>query len=48
MNTDRFMKLKVFIEDTIEFFRIRLDGVDKDRYFADRDRRYILDKCSNK
>ncbi len=43
----RVKKLAVFLEETIEYFLKKVDGIDRDRYFADRDIRYILDKCIN-
>lgn len=44
---NRIERLSDFIEETIEYFLEKLEGVDRDRYFADRDIRYILDKCIN-
>jgi uncharacterized protein YutE (UPF0331/DUF86 family) len=40
-------KLTEFLNETIEYFLKKAEGVDRDRYFADRDIRYILDKCIN-
>lgn len=37
----------MFLDDTVEYFLARVEGVDGDRYFADRDRRNILDKSIN-
>lgn len=42
--TDR---LFTFINETIDYFLSRLEGVDRDVYFADRDKRNILDKSIN-
>lgn len=36
-----------FIEDTIVYFLTKVKDVDKERYFADRDIRNILDKTIN-
>lgn len=44
---DRVNKLFGFMEDTINYFLKKLEGVDRDRYFADRDIRNILDKTIN-
>ncbi|GAB63413.1 MAG: DUF86 domain-containing protein [Candidatus Jettenia sp.] len=40
-------RLFAFISETIGYFLSRLEGVDRDVYFADRDRRNILDKSIN-
>lgn len=40
-------RLFSFIDETIEYFLSRVEGVDRDLYFADRDKRYILDKSIN-
>ncbi len=47
MENIRLEKLVCFLNETIEYFLSRLQGVDKDRYFADRDIRNILDKTIN-
>lgn len=39
--------LVMFLEESIDYFLKRLEGVNKDRYFADRDIRSILDKTIN-
>ena len=44
---DRVNKLFDFMEDTISYFLRKCEGLDKDRYFADRDIRNILDKTIN-
>lgn len=44
---NRINRLFDFIEGTIEYFQTKIKGVDKDRYFADRDIRNILDKTIN-
>jgi len=36
-----------FLNETTEYFLSRVEGVDRDRYFADRDKRNILDKSIN-
>jgi uncharacterized protein YutE (UPF0331/DUF86 family) len=36
-----------FMEETLDYFQRKLEGVDGDRYFADRDVRNILDKTIN-
>lgn len=40
-------KLVALAEETISYFLLKIRGVDKDRYFADRDIRSILDKTVN-
>ncbi len=40
-------RLFAFIDETIEYFLSRIEGVDRDFYFADRDKRNILDKSIN-
>jgi uncharacterized protein YutE (UPF0331/DUF86 family) len=45
MSTDE--RLIAFLIDSLEYFEIKLEGVDRDRYFADRDIRNILDKTIN-
>jgi uncharacterized protein YutE (UPF0331/DUF86 family) len=44
---DKYKKLFLFLNETIEYFIQKLEGVDKDKYFADRDIRNILDKTIN-
>lgn len=39
--------LLAFMDETISYFLSRMEGVDRDLYFADRDKRYILDKSIN-
>lgn len=43
----RIERLLGFIEDTIPYFLSKLEKVEKDLYFADRDIRSILDKTIN-
>ncbi len=43
----RIDRLIRFGEDAIDYFLAKLQGVDRDRYFADRDIRSILDKTLN-
>jgi uncharacterized protein YutE (UPF0331/DUF86 family) len=40
-------KLLSFLQETIEYFLVKIQTVSKDRYFADRDSRNILDKTIN-
>lgn len=47
MRNDKLKRLLDFLEDTISYFQEKVKGVDKDRYFADRDLRSILDKTIN-
>lgn len=44
---DRLTRLLAFIDETIIYFLSRSENVDRDRYFADRDIRNILDKAIN-
>jgi uncharacterized protein YutE (UPF0331/DUF86 family) len=44
---DRSERLLSFLEETIAYFLPKLEGVDRDRYFGDRDIRNILDKTIN-
>jgi uncharacterized protein YutE (UPF0331/DUF86 family) len=44
---DRSERLLGFLEETIAYFLSKVEGVDRDRYFADRDIRNILDKTIN-
>jgi uncharacterized protein YutE (UPF0331/DUF86 family) len=40
-------RLLEFLNGTVEYFVRKIEGVDRDRYFADRDIRNILDKTIN-
>jgi uncharacterized protein YutE (UPF0331/DUF86 family) len=40
-------RLFTFINETIAYFLSRLEGVERDLYFANRDKRNILDKSIN-
>lgn len=40
-------RLFAFISETIVYFLSRVEGVERDLYFADRDKRNILDKSIN-
>jgi uncharacterized protein YutE (UPF0331/DUF86 family) len=40
-------RLLSFLSETIDYFLRKIEGVDRDRYFADRDIRNILDKSIN-
>ena len=44
---NRLNKLLAFLDETIDYFIRKIEGVDRDRYFADRDVRNILDKSIN-
>lgn len=44
---NRINKLLAFLDEIIDYFLHKVDGVDRDRYFADRDIRNILDKTIN-
>ncbi|MBI5142479.1 MAG: DUF86 domain-containing protein [Nitrospirae bacterium] len=44
---DKQRQLLEFLEDSIEYFQRKMEGMDRDRYFADRDIRSILDKTIN-
>lgn len=43
----RIEKLLTFLNETVDYFVHKIEGVDRDRYFADRDIRNILDKTIN-
>lgn len=43
----RLNRLLSFLTETIDYFLHKIEGVDRDRYFADRDIRNILDKSIN-
>lgn len=45
MPTDE--RLAAFLMESLEYFETKFKGVDRDRYFADRDIRNILDKTIN-
>lgn len=44
---DRMERLLAFAEESIVYLTRKMDGVERDRYFADRDIRSILDKTVN-
>lgn len=44
---DRSARLLAFMDETIVYFLAKSENVDRDRYFADRDVRNILDKTIN-
>lgn len=44
---NRVERLISFLDETIEYFLKRADRIDRDRYFADRDSRNIMDKALN-
>lgn len=41
------VNLLSFLDETINYFLMKINGIDRDRYFADRDVRNILDKTIN-
>ncbi|MBI4690572.1 MAG: DUF86 domain-containing protein [Nitrospirae bacterium] len=47
MHDKRQEQIFSFLQDTISYFLSRLEGVDRDIYFADRDKRSVLDKTIN-
>lgn len=47
MENDRIKHLFAFIDETVDYFLSRAEGVERDVYFADRDKRNILDKSIN-
>ncbi len=47
MKTSRLRRLLTFLDETIEYLSKKVEGVDRDRYIADRDIRNILDKTIN-
>ncbi|RPH85228.1 MAG: DUF86 domain-containing protein [Desulfobacteraceae bacterium] len=44
---DKFKRQVIFIEESIAYFEKKIQGVNRDLYFADRDIRSILDKTIN-
>lgn len=44
---EKVQKLFAFLDETTIYFLKKLEGVDRDRYYADRDIRNILDKKIN-
>lgn len=44
---NRLNRLLPFLNETIDYFLRKLEGADRDKYFADRDVRNILDKSIN-
>ena len=44
---DKLSKLHSFMDESIMYLEKKMAGVDRDRYFADRDIRSILDKTIN-
>lgn len=47
MPDKKIQNLFSFMDETIDYFLSRIEMVDRDRYFADRDKRNILDKSIN-
>jgi uncharacterized protein YutE (UPF0331/DUF86 family) len=44
---DRIKRQTAFVEDSVVYLEKKMTGVNRDRYFADRDIRSILDKTIN-
>jgi uncharacterized protein YutE (UPF0331/DUF86 family) len=44
---DKIKHLLAFLDETVDYFLSRAEVVDRDIYFADRDKRNILDKSIN-
>ncbi len=44
---ERVKRLFSFLDDSVSYFSSKLSGIDRERYFADRDIRNILDKTIN-
>ena len=47
MADNKIYRLFAFINETLDYFLSRLEGITRDLYFADRDKRNILDKSIN-
>ena len=47
MENNKIKHLFAFLDETVDYFLSRAEGVDRDVYFADRDKRNILDKSIN-
>ena len=47
MENNKIKHLLAFLDETVDYFLSRAEGVDRDVYFADRDKRNILDKSIN-
>ncbi len=47
MMDNKIYRLFAFINDTLDYFLSKIEGVTRDLYFADRDKRNILDKSIN-
>lgn len=47
MVDNKIYRLFAFINDTLDYFLSKIEGVTRDLYFADRDKRNILDKSIN-
>ncbi len=45
--SDKAQKLFAFLDESTSYFLTKLEGVDRDKYYADRDIRSILDKTIN-
>ena len=47
MSDIKVKRLFAFLDEVLDYFLVRSEGIDKDLYFADRDKRNILDKSMN-
>lgn len=47
MSDIKVKRLFAFLDEVLDYFLVRSEGIDKDLYFADRDKRNILDKSIN-
>ena len=47
VENNKIKHLLAFLDETVDYFLSRAEGVDRDIYFADRDKRNILDKSIN-
>ena len=47
MSDIKVKRLFAFLDEVLDYFLVRSEGIDKDHYFADRDKRNILDKSIN-
>jgi uncharacterized protein YutE (UPF0331/DUF86 family) len=47
VENNKIKHLFAFLDETVDYFLSRAEGIDRDVYFADRDKRNILDKSIN-
>lgn len=47
MQSNKLEKYLSFLDESIEYFQRKIEGIDRDRYISDRDVRSILDKTIN-